>query len=78
MKQDKDKKRNRTSQLRKKVLKRMERANAKSVAAGRCGLAFLDKLWECDDMRDGEERELCYERAIKFYNDCMDRAGFPK
>lgn len=56
----------------------MQRAMDKNAASGRCGLAFLERLWECDDMRDGEEKEFCYARAIKFYNDCMDRAGFPK
>ena len=56
----------------------MARAVDQNEASGRCGLAFLNKLWVCERITDASKRDACYNRAIEFYNNCMDRAGFPK
>jgi len=66
------------AQFKKKAIERMARAIDQNEASGKCGVAFLNKLWVCERIRDGSRRQACYDRATSFYNDCMDRAGFPR
>jgi hypothetical protein len=46
-------------------------------AKGRCGLAFLEKVWACDRMHRGGAKLACYNNASAFYNECLKRGGVP-
>ena len=74
IKQKKGRKTDPTAQFKKQVIERMERAISQDEAVGRCGVAFLEKLWKCEIISNAKIRQACFDRATKFYNDCMDAA----